>query len=161
MVPRLVQLYCCCQASWSATDDGNAFPRTLFGCRATYPAVFKGGFDDLLFNLTDHHRLNPKRSCATSLAERGTDTSGKLRHRVRRIEKFISLTVVALVDRLVDLRNTIAERTSHAMAEGNTTGHTTGRLLMNLLSRERPLDFQVILLADIHWAIDITYTFCG
>jgi len=86
------------------------------------PPVRKGGFDDELLALADHHRFFIELMGAAGFAQRRTDSGGELREVAVDGEQIVRLAEVAAGDGSVLLGDEVPQRTSETVAEGDCAG---------------------------------------
>ncbi|CAB4949700.1 unannotated protein [freshwater metagenome] len=111
------------------------------------PTFGPRSIDDLNLDLLDRDRvgIDPEHTC--SLARSWTEAAGELGEVVRGVKSIDGFMPMITVDEVVPVRDEITERAS-VVAEGDTTVHTTTRLLTYLCDREVCVDLFPIHQAD-------------
>ncbi len=121
-------------------DDGHPLAGSRLGAKRLDPALGKCALDDPQLDILDVYRLAADRQRAGGLARRGANAAGNLGEVVGRVQVLGRLAPAMPVDKVVELRNAVPQRTADAVAERNAAIHAAGRLLGKRLVEQLAVD---------------------
>ena len=117
------------------------------------PALGEGPLADAQLQLPDGHRAGVDRQRAGALAGGGADPAGELGEVVGQLQAQPGLAPAAAVDRVVALRDQVAQGAAQRVAEGHAAVHAAGPLPGELLAGGGQGDLPPVADALFHAAV--------
>ena len=150
-VACLVQLIGTGQTRRPAADNCHPFARALRRDVRLHQSLLKGVFNNILLQITNRHRIIHQTCIARALAGSRADMRGKLREIICFVQACISISIHAMINKVIELRHQVMQRTAGdhtanhqtAVAEGHTAVHAACSLTAQclLLRQAARLDF--------------------